>query len=167
MFIYVIHPKQVPLENMTTSGTGNTEIDAAFIKPGASRPVIILTLRVQGKGAGLTALSGLVLRQKQWTSTASSGGTAATPFVKNNLAPASVATAGIATTAGGAVTSGTGGPGVFGMASMGQSGPGGVAPINPDDSGLLDGGANKSVDLFSSCPTASLNYEFSQDLQEG
>lgn len=166
-FMYEIHPKQVPLENMTTSGTPNTEIDLSFLKPGASRPATVTALRVQGKGAGLTALSGISIRLKQWTTTAGSGGTAVTPQPKNNLAPACVATAGIATTAQGAVTSGTGGPQVVGYASMGASGPGGLVAINPDDVPLLDGNANKSMDLFSSCPTAGLNFEFAQDSQEG
>ena len=167
-FIYEIHPKQVPLENMATSGTPNTEIDAAFVKPGASRPVQVTALRVQGKGAGLTALSGISIRLKQWTTTSSTavGATAVTPQPKNNLAPACVATAGIASTASGAVTSGTGGPQVVGMASMGASGPGGLVAINPDDVPLLDGNANKSMDLFSSSPTASLSYEFAKDIQE-
>ena len=144
-------------------------MDQAFLKPGASRPLAITALRVQGKGGNLTALSGISIRLKQWTSTSSTSvaGTSTTPQPKNNLAPACVATAGMVTSAGSTITSGTGGPQVVGYASMGASGPGGWVAINPDDVPLLDGNANKSCDCFSSSPTASLNWEFVVDNQEG
>lgn len=165
-FIYASETKMVA-ENYTTSATPNTEIDFLFLKPGASRALLVVALKVQGKGAGLTALSGIVLRLKQWTSTSSSGGTAVTPAPKHNLAPACVATGAMGAAGGtGAVTSGTGGPSIVGMASMGASGPGGSVAINPDDVPTLDGGANKSMDLMSSCPTASLSYEAEVDHQE-
>lgn len=165
-FLYELSTK-AQAENYTTSGTANTEIDFQFIKPGASRPVSIQALKVQGKGAGLTALSGISIRLKQWTSTASSGGTSATPSPKNKLVPACVATAGLGTSGGTAsVTSGTGGPSQVGYASMGASGPGGNVAINPDDACLLDGNATMSMDLFSACPTVSLNFEVETTLQE-
>jgi hypothetical protein len=165
-FMYDLHTKQ-QAENFTTSGSGNTEIDFCFIKPGASRPIGLAKLTVQGKGGGLTALSGISIRAKQWTSTASSGGSAATPAPKNNLVPACVATAGLGTSGGtAAVTSGTGGPSIVGYAGMGASGPGGTVAINPDDVPMLDGNANKSIDLFSSSPTASLGFEAEATLQE-
>lgn len=165
-FIYCSHTKQVA-ENYTTSGSANTEIDFLFIKPGASRPVAIVALKVQGKGAGLTALSGISIRLKHFTGGASSGGTATTPTPKHNLAPACVATAGMGAGGGtGAVTSGTTAV-IVGYASMGASGPGGSVAINPDDVPTLDGNANKSMDLFSSCPTVSLNFEAEVDTQEG
>lgn len=165
-FIYNTHTKQVA-ENYTTSGTGNTEIDFLFLKPGASRALILLALKVQGKGAGLTALSGISIRAKHWITTSSSLGTATTPAPKHNLAPAAVATAGMGTGGGtAAVTSGTGGPNIVGYASMGASGPGGNVAVNPDDCPTLDGGANKSLDLFSACPTASLSFEAEAGHQE-
>jgi hypothetical protein len=166
-FIYASQTKQVA-ENYQTSGTPNTEIDFLFLKPGATRPLCVLAIRVQGKGGGLTTLSGIAIRLKHWTSTSATGGTSTTPAPKNNLAPACVATAGMgAGGSTGAVTSGTGGPNIVGFASMGGSGPGGSVPINPDDAPVLDGNANKSADLFSSCPTANLNFEAQIDNQEG
>jgi hypothetical protein len=72
----------------------------------------------------------------------------------------------MATSAASTITSGTGGPQVVGYASMGASGPGGTVAINPDDVPLLDGGTTKSMDLFSSCPTASLQFEFEIDNSE-
>ena len=165
-FFYSTASKNIA-ENFTTSGTPNTEIDAAFWKPGATRPLSILAVPVQGKGAGLTALSGLAFRLKAFTSTASSGGTAVTPAAKDNRAPAAVATCGMGTSGGtNAVTSGTGGPSIVEVITCGASGPGGWVAINPDDAIVLDGGATKSIDLFSASGTASLNYEFSAKLAE-
>jgi hypothetical protein len=166
-FLYASQAKQ-SMENFQTSGSSNTPLDVFFLKPGASRPAAIPAVRVQGKGAGLTALSGISIRLIQWTSTASTsvGGTSTTPAPKNNLAPACVATAGMATSAASTITSGTGGPNYVGYASMGASGPGGWVAINPDDVPLLDGGTTKSMDLSSSSPTASLNWEFEVDNSE-
>jgi len=166
-FIFASASKQT-LENFATSGTANTQLDQFFLKPGSSRPCGVLALRVQGKGGGLTALSGISVRLGQWTSTASTSvaATSTTPAPKNNLAPACAATAGMVTSAASTVTSGTGGPNYVGLASMGASGPGGWASINVDDVPLLDGGATKSNDLFASSPTVSLSYEFELDHSE-
>lgn len=124
---------------------------------------------MQGKGAGLTALSGISVRLAHWTTTASTtvAGVATTPSPKNNLAPACVATAGMVTSASSTITSGTGGPLYVGYASMGASGPGGWVAINADDVPLLDGGANRSSDLFAASPTANMAFEFELDNTEG
>lgn len=165
-FVYEISSKSVA-ENYTTSGSANTEIDAAFVKPGATRASAIQAVRVQGKGGGLTALSGLAFRLKQWTSTASSAGTAITPAPKDNRAPAAVTTAAAGTSGGtAAVTSGTGGPNIVGGCGCGATGPGGWVAANPDSLITLDGGAAKSTDLFSASATASLSYEFGIEVAE-
>jgi hypothetical protein len=52
------------------------------------------------------------------------------------------------------------------MASMGASGPGGWVAVNPDDAPTLDGGATRSLDLFSASPTASLSFEAGLTHQE-
>jgi hypothetical protein len=166
MFVYNISSKAVA-ENYTTSATPNTEINAAFVKPGASRVAAMIALYLQGKGAGLTALSGIAIRMKQFTSTAASAGTSITPQPVDNRAPAAVCTS-AAGIAGGvaAVTDGTGGPVVVGSSGCGASGPGGWVAPNPDAAIALDGGANKSTDLYSASGLASLNYEFSMSIQE-
>lgn len=165
-FCYNCSSKAVA-ENYATSGSANTEIDAAFVKPGATRAVSLIACRLQGKGAGLTALSGIIARLKQWTTTSSSAGTSITPTPKDNRAPAAAHTAAAGAAGGtGAVTSGTGGPSVALATGCGASGPGGWVSANQDDVVALDGGANKSIDLFSASGLASLNYEFSLDTQE-
>lgn len=167
-FIYANESKQ-SLENFSTSSGANTELDQFFLKPGASRPLSIVAIRVQGKGAGLTALSGIAIRLKQWTTSASTtvAGVATTPLPKSKLAPACVATAGMVTAASSTITAGTGGGGYVGLASMGASGPGGWVAINPDDVPQLDGGVAQSLDLVSSSPTANMSYEFELDNSEG
>lgn len=165
-FVYNLQSK-AQAENFTTSGSANTEIDPWFIKPGASRAVALLALRVQGKGAGLTALSGIAFRLKQYPTTASSGGTSVTPNPVDQRAPAAVATSGMGTSGGtAAVTAGTGTLVLVGGCGCGASGPGGWVAPNPDAAITLDGGVNKSTDLFVSSGTVSLNYEFQGDIQE-
>ena len=145
---------------MTTSGTPNTEIDHTFHKPGSARACAIQGLYVQGKGAGLTALSGIIFRLKKWTTTASSGGTSVTPTPHDEGMQACKATCGFGTSGGtAAVTSGTGGPTYLGAIGCGAAGPGGWVAPNPDSVKLLEAGGNKSIDLFSASGTASLSWE--------
>ena len=165
-FIYGFHSKTIG-ENYTTSGVTNTEIDFMFIKPGATRFVGLLSFRPQGKAGGLTALSGIGFRIKQWTTTASSAGTSLASAAVNNIGPAIAATQAAGAGAGtNAVTSGTGGPTLVGGCGCSASGPGGWVAPNPDAPIGLDGGANKSIDVFSSAVTVSLNYEFAGEIQE-
>jgi hypothetical protein len=164
-FIYNVQTKAVS-ENYATSGSLNTEIDFLFIAPGATRASTLIALRVQGKGAGLTALSGIAFRVKQWTASASSGGTAITPRAVDKRAPAAVSTAAAGAGGGtGAVTSGTTAF-LVGGCGCGASGPGGWVAPNPDGAIVLDGGATMSADLFSSSGTASLNFEAQTEIQE-
>src|SRR5262245_28218175 len=168
-FVYSVNSRAAAaaLENYTTSGSANTEIDTAFVlKPGASRAVSLIAMRGQGKGAGLTALSGIMLRLKIYPTTAAAGGSAITPAPTDNRAPAATSTAAAAATAGGNVTAGTGTLVQVGGFGFGASGPGGWVAPNPDAAVTLDGGATKSGDLFSSSGTASLNFEWNAEIQE-
>src|SRR5262245_49925098 len=62
----------------STSATPSTEIDVFSTKPGTSRAPAGYSARGQGRGAGLTALTGISLNFKDWT-TASTAGTTLTP----------------------------------------------------------------------------------------
>jgi len=162
-FVYNLSSKMLA-ENFTTNGTANTETDHQFVKPGATRAVMIIAIRVGGKGAGLTALSGIAFRVKTYPTTASAGGTAETPSPVDVRAPAAVATAGMSASAG--VTPGTGTATFNTALSCGASGPGGWVAPTPDAALVLDGNQTKSMDLYSSSGTVSLNFEESTDLQE-
>lgn len=161
-FVYHVNSKAAA-DPFVTSGSGGTEVDACFLKPGSTRSFGLIALRGQGRGASLTSLSGISLRIKQWTTTASSGGTSVTPTPVDKRAPAAVFTCGAAS---GGVTNGTGGPNYVGGIGFGASGPGGWQAPNPDAAITLDGGATMSTDLFSVSGAASMNYEFWGEAQE-
>ena len=159
-FIYGV----VPGVNFTTSATPNTEVDALFIKPGATRDVNLISSSLQGKGAALTSLSGIIQRVKKWTTTASSGGTAITPSARDPGDQAAKATAGQASAG---VTSGTGGPVLQVVFGCSASGPGSWSWLNNADVAIaLEGAATQSIDVFNSSGTASLLHELSVDILE-
>ncbi|MEO6564807.1 MAG: hypothetical protein ABIO63_02125, partial [Casimicrobiaceae bacterium] len=74
-FVYGVNPAAL----QTTNATPNTENDCFFIKPGTGRGVSLQALYVHGKGAALTAISGITFRVRNWVTTAAAGGTAVTP----------------------------------------------------------------------------------------
>lgn len=158
-FIYGVAPGV----NFTTSATPNTEIDALFIKPG-TRNVNLTSSQVQGKGANLTSLSGIMQRVKKWTTTAASGGSAITPSPRDPGAQAAKATAGQASAG---VTPGTGGPVLQLAFGCSASGPGSWSWLNnPDVAVTLEGSANQSIDVFNISGVASLLFELSVDIME-
>lgn len=161
MFVYIIGTSVVA-ENFATSGTPNTMVDQAFVKPG-TRTVGIQSLLVGGKGAGLTTLSGISYRLRKYPTTAAAGGTAVTPSPKDIGAQACKATAGAASAG---VTVGTGTPVFVGGCMSGAAGPGGWVATNEDSMPKLEASANQSIDLFSASPTASLNFEANIEIAE-
>jgi hypothetical protein len=145
----------------STSGSTNTEIDVFSMKPGTARRTDVYNIRGQGRGAGLTALTGISLQLKDWT-TASTGGTALTPTANdkgNTVAAATVPRIG---TGGGtnAVTPGTGGPLYRGGFGFGGSGPGGWVAATPDAAIGMNAAYAGSLDIYSISGTASMLYEF-------
>lgn len=149
----------------STSATPSTEIDVFSTKAGA-RNAGIYSLRAQGRGAGLTALSGISLNVKLWT-TASTAGTALTPSPNIKSSTAATAVPRIGTGGGvNAVTPGSGGGTYRGGIGFGASGPGGWVAPNPDAVLGLDGSDAGSYDLYSISGTPSMLYEFWQEHQE-
>lgn len=151
----------------STSATPSTEIDVFSMKPGTTRCTNVYALRAQGRGAGLTALTGITLAFKDWT-TASTAGTALTPSANdkgNTIAAATVPRIG---TGGGvnAVTPGTGGPLYRGGCGMGGSGPGGWVAANPDAQLGMNAAYAGSLDLYSVSGTASMLYDFTVEHAE-
>lgn len=153
----------VPGALQTCNGTPNTENDCLFIRPGATRNVFLQSLLAVGRAAALTAISGIALRLKKWTTTASSAGTSITPAPRDVGMQAAKATAGYATTT---VTSGTGGPTLQQAFGCGAAGPGGWTAENADSVIVLEANDNKSIDLFNASGTASLNFECSATIGE-
>lgn len=146
----------------TTNITPGTENDCFFIKPGATRSLLLTALYFMGKGALLTSISGIIYRLKQFTTTSSSGGTALTPSVKGPFL-AATATAGAAAAT---VTSGTGGPTLKGAWGSGSTSPFPWMSKNLDEAYEVDAAANNSLDIFNSSLAPSLNFEMDADIAE-
>jgi hypothetical protein len=159
--VYEIHTKQVA-DSFATSGTGSTELSQMSIKAQA-RNVGVTSATVTGRGAGLTALSGIAFRLKKFTSTASSSGTTITaaPLDTGMQAAKSVSVA-----ASSGLSLGTGGPLLVGALGCGAAGPGGWVARDVDHMPSLEGGSSLSIDMFSVSGTASLNWEGGITFQE-
>lgn len=143
---------------LTTSATPNTEVDDMFVKAGV-RNCAIQAMYLHGKGAGLTAISGITMRLKRWT-TASTAGTAITPTPRDPGAQASKCTAAFTPTAGS-------GGGTYGVQiGCGAAGPGGWVAPNADSVYLLEGGSAHSLDAISASGTASLVHDVALEVVE-
>lgn len=159
MFVYGVVPGAI----QTTNATPLTANDCFFVKPGAGRMSTLTALYVQGRGAGLTALSGLSFRVQRWFTTSAAGGSAITPAPRDIDAPAAKSSAAFAVAT---VTSGTGGPTLLLSIGCSASGPGGWIAPNIDAGHALEAGANTSNDVFCASGTASLNFEMSAEITE-
>jgi hypothetical protein len=147
----------------TTSGTPNTELDFFYIAAGASRGTGLQAAYIHGKGSALTAISGITVRVKKWTTTASSAGTAITPLPRDPGYQAAKAACGYSSAS---VTSGTGGPSLALTIGCGAAGPGGWVAPNADSVVFVEAGSNDSIDLFNSSGTASLVMAASAEIIE-
>lgn len=143
--------------SLTTNATPNTETDAFFVKAGV-RNAALQAVYAVGRGAGLTAISGIAMRVIRFA-TASTAGTGITPVPKDPGMQAAKATAASRPTAGATRTNRI----VFGC---GATGPGGWIAPNPDSVELLEGGGAPSIDMMDVSGTASLPYEWSAEIVE-
>lgn len=143
--------------NTTTNATPNTENETFFMKPG-TRNAVLQAMYVIGKGAGLTAISGIVHRIIRW-GTASTGGVAITPTPKDPGAQAAKMTAASAPTAGTTRLNRI----IFGS---GAAGPGGWVAPNVDSQEVLEGSGAQSIDGLNASGTASLPFEWSAEAAE-
>jgi hypothetical protein len=152
--------------NSACSGTPNTEVCTYSIRPAAAVPaasVLLQAVYVIGKGAGLTAISGISFRLiRCTTATVTTGGVATTPNPKDAGMQAATATA----VTGATTISSTGRTNhvIFGC---GAAGPGGYVAPNPDSVlAVRPASTVPSIDITNQSGTASLNYEWSAEHQE-
>ena len=158
MFVYDI--SLATPGNTATNGTANTESPTFSIKAGAAN-VALQSMYVVGKGAGLTAISGIVHRLAHF-STASTAGTGVTPAPKDSRLQG-VLTA-KATVISGQTTSAVRTNKVaFGC---GAAGPGGWVAPNPDSLESLIASGTDSLDAMNASGTVSLNFEWSGEICE-
>jgi len=138
----------------TTSSTAGNLTDCMRFLTGTTRQAAIQALYMQGRGAGLTAISGISARIIR-LQTASTVGTAATPRPRDLTAPASTITISSAPTIGSGTVS------IQVSVGCGAAGPGGWVAPNPDSAILLsaNGGINGNADLIVGSNTVSLNVD--------
>ena len=138
----------------TTSSTAGNLTDCMRFVTAASRNANIQSLYMTGRGAGLTAISGISARIIR-LQTASTVGTAATPRPRDLTAPAATLTISSLPTIGSGTVS------VQVAVGCGAAGPGGWVAPNPDSAITLsaNGGANGNCDLIIGSNTVSLNVD--------
>ena len=143
----------------TPGGAANTEYDAFQFRPGV-RNVSLQSFFVIGRGAGLTAISGISFCVITLT-TPGAAGTAITPTPKDPGMEAAKASASSSPTLG---STGRLNRVVFGC---GAAGPGGwVAPNQDSLEGVQVGSGTGSTDVVSLSGTATLAYEWSAEIVE-
>lgn len=158
MFVYT---SSLATPGPVTGAAANTEIGVISYKPPVILPARVGYFQaayVVGRGAGLTAISGLVFRICRMT-TASTAGTATTPNPKDQNAQAATITA-----VTGQTISATGRTNhvIFGC---GAAGPGGWVAPNQDSNVVILPVVTTapSVDLVECSATASLTFEWSTE----
>jgi hypothetical protein len=153
---FVYNVAQATTTSFTSSGTPNTETCVMTLRAGSGRMSFLQEVNLMGRGAGLTAISGILFKARYHT-TASTSGTSITPAPRNTGAPAAKATA-----AAGAVSIGSGDTGIRLTLSCGAAGPGGWVAPNADsaiDAG--EAGSGDSLDMSTQSGTASLVHDVS------
>ena len=157
-FVYGV--EGAPATPYACHATPNTE-DPTLVLRQATRGFDLQAICVQGRGASLTAISGIGYRLRRWT-TAGTGGTAVTPAPRRIGTTASTTAADKVT----AITAGT----VSGAYQLGfgcgAAGPGGWCAVNPDSSIHVEGGGSDELDINSVCGVASLLHHVSAEISE-
>lgn len=149
-----------PATPYATSATPNTE-DPTLVLRQAVRGFDLMSIFVQGRGAALTAITGIGYRVRRWT-TAGTGGTAVVP------APRRIGTA-ASTTAADKVTAIV--PGTISGAyqlgfGCGAAGPGGWVARDQDSAIHVEGGGADELDINSVAGVASMLHHVSAEIQE-
>jgi hypothetical protein len=149
-----------PAANVTTHATPDTETDHIRFATGTGARARVQGLYLTGKGAGLTAISGIIARLYRYA-TASTAGSAITPRPRDPLASAAVLTAFTGPTVGTTAT-------LQQAVGCGAAGPGGWVARDDDSMIMLEGGggANGNLDMHSACGTASRTFEYSIEHRE-
>src|SRR5713226_5410101 len=147
-----------------TNGTAGTESTTGHIRvvSGSARTVAVTGIYAAARA---TTTGGLVLRMKQWTTTASSGGSAFTPVKRYPNNPAASL---VAATDASAITAGTGGPNITLALGCPAGGGAGWVPTDPADAIQMEagGGANNNLDIYSIASAASMAVDITVEVAE-
>jgi hypothetical protein len=157
-FVYSI--EGAPATPYASHATPNTEDPTVVIRQ-ATRGVDLQAIYVLGRGAALTAITGIGYRVRRWT-TAGSGGTSITPAPRRIGTTASTTAADKVT----AITAGT----VSGAYQLsfgcGAAGPGGWVARDGDSAIHLEGGGSDELDINSVSGVASMLHHVSCEIAE-
>jgi hypothetical protein len=157
-FVYAV--EGAPATPYASHATPNTE-DPTLVLRQATRGFNLQALYATGRGAALTAITGIGYRVRRWT-TAGSGGTAITP------APRRIGTT-ASTTAADKVTAITPGTvsGAYQIAfGCGAAGPGGWVARDEDSMIHVEGGGSDELNVNSVAGVASMLHHVSAEIVE-
>lgn len=157
-FVYAV--EGAPATPYASHATPNTE-DPTLVLRQATRGVDLQAIYVLGRGAALTAITGIGYRVRRWT-TAGSGGTAITPSPRRIGTTSSTTAADKVT----AITAGT----VSGAYQLsfgcGAAGPGGWVARDADSSIHIEGGSSDELNINSVSGVASMLHHVSAEIAE-
>lgn len=156
-FVYTVGTAGV---NYGTHATPATE-DAYMALRQVTRGFNLTALFVWGKGAGLTALSGIGHHWKRWT-TVGSGGTTLTPSPKR-IGTTATTTAHDKQTA---LTPGTVSGAIVVAVGHGAAGPGGWVARDEDSKVHVEAGSSDELAGYSICGTTAMNFSVSAEIEE-
>lgn len=157
-FVYGV--EGAPATPYATHATPNTE-DPTLVIRQATRGVDVNSIFVHGRGAALTAITGIGYRVRRWT-TAGSGGTAVVP------SPRRIGSTAASTAADkvSAITAGT----VSGAYQVGfgcgAAGPGGWVARDGDSALHLEGGGADELDINSVSGVTAMLHHVSAEISE-
>lgn len=147
---------------LQTSGSADTELPNMALRQ-ATRNFSLNAARVQGRGAGLTTLTGIVFLVRRWT-TAGSGGTAATPAPRR-IGTTAATTA--STSVDASITAGTVSGAVQAMFGCGAAGPGGFVARDDDSKILVEAGSADELNINSTQGGGSaLKFSMDAEIEE-
>lgn len=149
-----------PATPYATHATPNTE-DPTLVLRGGARGFDLQALYVHGRGAALTAITGIGYRVRRWT-TAGSGGTSVT------VEPRRIGTTAVTTAVdkASAITPGTVSGAYQLSIGCGAAGPGGWVAPNSDSCIHVEGGSSDELDINSVCGVASMLHHVAAEILE-
>ena len=157
---FVYNVAGAPATPYATHATPNTE-DPTLVLRQATRGFSLQAVSVQGRGASLTAITGIGYRVRRWT-TAGTGGTSITPSPRWIGTTASTTAADKAT----AITPGTV-SGAYQLAlGCGATGPGGWVARDEASKIHVEAGGADELNINSICGVTAMAHDVSAEIEE-
>lgn len=149
-----------PATPYAAHATPNTE-DPTLVLRQAVRNCDVTAIYVHGRGAALTAITGIGYRVRRWT-TVGTGGTSITPAPRRIGTVAST----LVVDKVSAITAGTVSGAYQASFGCGATGPGGWTARDSDSALCLEAGSADEFDINAVCGVASMLHHVSAEIQE-